>query len=103
MLDTPPTPARTLTRAREIAMKNGLHHCYTGNVHDKEGGSTYCATCGQLLIGRNRYVLSEWNLTTRGQCISCGAKLAGVFEEAPGTWGPRRVQVRLRDFAEDVC
>src|SRR5437763_5754594 len=46
MLDTPATPASTLTRARRIALKNGLRYVYTGNVHDEEGGSTYCHACG---------------------------------------------------------
>ena len=40
MLDKQCTPAATLTRARQIAIKNGLHFVYTGNVHDSEGAST---------------------------------------------------------------
>src|SRR5262249_17537157 len=63
MLNVPPTPRETLTRARQIAIKNGLRYVYTGNVHDKAGGSTYCHRCRALLIGRDWYVLSEWNLT----------------------------------------
>ena len=35
------TPASTLRRAREIALREGLQYVYTGNVHDKEGGTTY--------------------------------------------------------------
>ena len=34
MMDTPPTPPATLTRAREIAIGNGIRYVYTGNVHD---------------------------------------------------------------------
>src|SRR4029077_16207391 len=34
MLDTPSTPPTTLTRARAIALKNGVRYAYTGNVHD---------------------------------------------------------------------
>ncbi|MEI8029950.1 MAG: AmmeMemoRadiSam system radical SAM enzyme, partial [Comamonadaceae bacterium] len=33
MRDVPATPAATLVRARNIALKEGLHHVYTGNVH----------------------------------------------------------------------
>jgi hypothetical protein len=40
MRDRPPTPPQTLTRARRIALDNGLHYAYTGNVHDPEGQST---------------------------------------------------------------
>jgi pyruvate formate lyase activating enzyme len=98
MLDTPPTPHRTLTRAREIALGNGLHHVYTGNVHDPAGSSTYCPGCGELLVGRDWYELSTWNLRMRGAqatCGSCGAAIAGVFEERPGTWGSRRQPVHV--------
>ena len=99
MMDTPPTPASTLTRARLIAIDNGVRHAYTGNVHDKSGGSTYCHECGKLLIGRDWYVLSEWNLTPEGDCRFCNAPCAGVFEAKAGTWGPHRQPVRLKDYA----
>jgi pyruvate formate lyase activating enzyme len=98
MLDRPPTPPATLRRAREIAMRNGVRYCYVGNVHDKSGDSTYCHECGQLLIGRDWHQLSEWQLTSDGHCEQCGTPLAGVFEPSPGTWGPRRMPVRLADF-----
>ncbi len=99
MLDKPPTPPATLTRARRIAMENGVRYAYTGNVHDPDGGSTYCHACGERLIGRDWYVLKEWNLTPEGHCKTCGTPCAGRFQPRPGTWGARRVPVRLRDFA----
>jgi len=100
MLDKPRTPPATLSRARQIAMKNGLRYVYTGNVHDKEGGSTYCHSCGEKLIGRDWYVLQCWNLAEDGRCKFCGAVCAGVFESQPGSWGPRRLPVQLRNFAK---
>ncbi len=99
MLDHPATPPATLTRARGIALKNGLHYCYTGNVHDERGGSTYCHRCGTKLIGRDWYVMTHWALTDDGRCGNCGAPCAGVFEGRPGRWGARRVPVRLADYA----
>jgi len=99
MLDYPSTPASTLTRSRRIALANGIRYAYTGNVHDEDGGSTYCHGCGETLIGRDWYVLSEWNLTPEGACASCGTPCAGRFQPRPGAWGARRVPVRLRDFA----
>ena len=66
MLDMPPTPPATLTRARAIALENGVRYAYTGNVHDEDGGSTYCHGCGALLIGRDWYELGDWNLTDEG-------------------------------------
>jgi pyruvate formate lyase activating enzyme len=96
--DIPSTPPSTLARARRIARENGVRFSYTGNVQDKAGGSTYCPSCGHLLVGRNRYVLSDWNLTPSGSCQACGHDIPGVFEEAPGDWGARRQPVRLADF-----
>ena len=98
MLDRPPTPSATLSRARDIAIKNGVHYAYTGNVIDESGGSTYCHACGQRLIGRAQYLLTEWNLTGDGCCTKCGSACPGVFEAKPGTWGARRLPVRLQDF-----
>ena len=99
MMDTPATPPSALSRARAIAMENGLRYAYTGNVHDRRGGSTYCHKCGTQLIGRDWYVLTAWNLTDDGRCAACGEACAGVFEGPPGTWGARRQPVRLANHA----
>jgi pyruvate formate lyase activating enzyme len=95
MRDKPSTPPETLIRAREIAMRNGLRYAYVGNVHHKAASSTYCHQCGQLLIGRDWYRLSEWNLTPQGTCDRCGTPCAGVFEAKPGEWGAKRVPVGM--------
>ena len=95
MRDIAGTPPATLTRARDIAKANGLHHVYTGNVHDPAGGATYCSGCGALLIGRDWYELSTWALDPAGACRACGTKLPGLFEARPGNWGARRQPVRL--------
>ena len=97
LLDVPPTPNATLTRSRQIALDNGVRYAYTGNVHDKQGESTYCHSCGQLLIGRDWYVLSEWNLDAAGKCTKCATPCAGVFEASPGDWGPRRQPVQMKN------
>jgi pyruvate formate lyase activating enzyme len=95
MRDRPPTPAGTLTRARRIALENGVRHAYTGNVHDPEGQSTWCHVCGALLVERDWYALGRFGLDGEARCLSCGTRCAGVFEAAPGTWGARRLPVRL--------
>ena len=94
MLDKPGTPPATLTRARAIARAKGLRYVYTGNVHDREGGSTWCPGCGQRLVERDWYVLSEWKLK-RNRCATCGFKIAGHFDPKPGDWGNRRMPVKL--------
>jgi pyruvate formate lyase activating enzyme len=93
MQDTPPTPPATLRRARRQALDAGLHYVYTGNVHDPTSSSTYCPSCGALLIGRDWYELSTWRIGLRdgrAVCDGCGTAVAGVFENRPGEWGPRR-------------
>ena len=96
MLDKPRTPAKTLTRAREIARSKGLNYVYTGNVRDSAGGSTWCPGCGNLLVERDGYELGEWNLAGN-LCNFCGCEIAGVYEARPGAWGANRLPVRLSD------
>lgn len=95
MMDTLATPPQTLTRAREIAIKNGVRYAYTGNVHDEDGESTYCHQCNHKLIGRDWYTLTAWNLDKNGCCPECGTTCAGVFEARPGQWGAKRMPVRI--------
>ena len=102
MLDTPPTPPATLRMARAIGRTAGLHHVYVGNVHDPEGDSTYCHACGALLIGRDWYDLTTWNLTDEGRCRDCGMSCPGVFDGVPGTWGRRRRAVSVQALGWDT-
>ncbi len=95
MLDKPSTPTSTLLKARSIAIKNGVRYAYVGNVYNKEAESTYCHQCGELLIGRNWYNLSDWNLDENGNCRFCGTKCAGHFRPLPGDWGAKRQAVRF--------
>lgn len=94
-LDAPATPPETLARARRIALDNGVRYAYTGNVHDAAGGSTWCHSCGGLLIERDWYRLGQWSLAADGTCGHCGELVAGHFAKAPGTWGARRLPVRM--------
>lgn len=96
MRDIPPTPASTLQRARQIAMRNGLHYVYTGNVHDSEGGSSYCSGCGKRVIERDWYRLGEYALDVNAACLSCGTKLHGHYLAKPGAWGQRRQRVVMK-------
>ncbi len=98
MLDKPPTPASTLEMARGIALKAGLHYVYTGNIHDRAGQSTYCPGCQRVVIGRDWYELTEWQLDEKGCCRYCGTGIAGVFEPVPGDWGSKRFPVSMKSF-----
>jgi len=99
MKETPATPIESLHLARQIALNNGLHYVYIGNVHDKRCESTYCASCGEMLIGRDWYQLSEWNLTPEGRCGFCNSRCAGYFDAQPGAWGARSQVINLSHFA----
>ena len=90
MLDKPRTPARTLLEARRIAIGRGLRYVYTGNVHDEATQTTYCRSCGSVLIGRDWHEITAWGLTGDGRCESCGEHCPGMLESAPGGWGRRR-------------
>ncbi len=95
MTEIAATPAVSLLKARQIALDNGVRYAYVGNVHNKQADSTYCHDCGGLLIGRDWYELSEWNLTEQGCCQSCGSPCTGIFDKLPGTWGAKRQAVNL--------
>jgi pyruvate formate lyase activating enzyme len=79
MMDVPRTSVSTLLRARQIAMDNGLHYVYTGNVSDETTQSTWCAGCGARLIGRAGYRITGWAID-HGRCRECGRSIPGVFE-----------------------
>jgi pyruvate formate lyase activating enzyme len=95
MLDKPPTPPATLREARRIAREIGLRYVFTGNIHDPAGQSTYCHGCGERVIGRDWYDLTEWNLDGEGRCARCATPCAGVFQDRPGNWGRRRQAIRV--------
>ncbi|MDD5366248.1 MAG: AmmeMemoRadiSam system radical SAM enzyme [Gallionellaceae bacterium] len=93
--DLPATPAATLSRARRLALAAGLHYVYTGNVHDTEGDTTFCPSCGRPLIVRDWYEIPEYRLTDQGACPHCGTAIAGRFEHFHAPFGARRIPVTL--------
>jgi len=95
MTDLPRTPAATLTRARAIALRCGLNFVYTGNVHDREGGSTFCPACAQPVIVRDWHEILRYEVTADGRCRHCAAALPGRYEAFDRAWGRRRVPVRV--------
>ncbi len=82
MLDLPPTPRATLTRARNLAREAGLNYVYTGNVHDLEGETTCCPGCGRAVIQRDGYQLQDLRLQEDGTCGRCGRQIPGIFATA---------------------
>jgi len=95
MTDVPPTPAATLSRARQIALQTGLHYVYTGNVHDLEGGTTRCPACQHALIERDWYAIRRLAITQHGRCPHCGHTIAGHFGPCRQPFGNRRIPIRI--------
>jgi len=97
MPDIPATPPATLVRARDIALKEGLHYVYTGNVHNIEGDTTFCADCHSPLIIRDWYQIKQYRLGKDGRCPDCAAALAGRFDETAGDFGPRCIPIAINE------
>jgi pyruvate formate lyase activating enzyme len=93
--DVPATPGATLMRARRIAQEEGLQHVYTGNVHDTEGGTTFCPQCHAALVVRDWHRILRYEVTDDGRCPHCTAPPAGRFGHYEGSFGSRRIPVRL--------
>ena len=94
MMGHPPTPHETLIRARQQAIDAGIRYAYIGNVYDKDRQSTYCPSCGHVLIERDWHELGQYNLNGNW-CAGCGQLIPGVFEASPGSWGRRRQPIRI--------
>ncbi|HSS47208.1 MAG TPA: AmmeMemoRadiSam system radical SAM enzyme, partial [Burkholderiales bacterium] len=95
MMDVPPTPPETLSRARAIAQQEGLQYVYTGNVFDTEGGTTYCTDCKAPLIVRDWHRILHYRVTQDGRCPDCATPLAGEFEQFTRQFGRRRIPIAL--------
>ncbi len=97
MTDLPPTPAATLARARALAIDAGLRYVYTGNVHDRTGGTTFCPGCGAALVERDWHRIDAYRLAPDGRCPDCATSIPGRFETfaAHRQFGRRRIPVSL--------
>ena len=95
MTGIPATPPSTLTRARRIAMDEGLNYVYTGNVHDSAGGATYCPGCKTPLIVRDWHRIEDYRLNAEGACAGCGMVIPGRFAAFSRQFGRRRIPLVL--------
>lgn len=78
MRDKERTPPSTLRMARSIALNAGIKYCYTGNIHDVEGQTTYCPNCKKEVIVRDWHSILKYKLSD-GKCNNCNYKLDGRF------------------------
>jgi len=83
MLDVMPTPMKSLVKAREIGLEEGLSFVYAGNLPSKDQGyeNTHCPKCKALLIFRHGYAVEVKSLGKDGKCGSCGKKIPGLWDK----------------------
>ena len=74
----PPTPVKTLERAKEIAETEGLHYVYVGNVPGHPGENTCCPQCKKIIVQRTGFTVQKMDIKN-GQCLYCNYKIAGKW------------------------
>lgn len=74
----PPTAIKTLERARDIGIEEGLRFVYLGNVPGHKFENTYCYNCKKLLIERDGYSVLRCNIQDN-QCVHCKTNIYGRF------------------------
>jgi len=72
------TPYQTLVRNREIAVAEGVHYVYVGNVPGSEFENTYCPSCGKKVVERKGYTITDWSLGEDMSCKYCDQRLPFV-------------------------
>lgn len=77
MTDRAPTPTDKLDLAYQIGKQAGLRYIYVGNLPGQRYESTYCYSCGRLLIERIGFSVKS-NAIVNQACPSCGAAIAGI-------------------------
>jgi pyruvate formate lyase activating enzyme len=79
MTDPADTSPADLQRAAGIGKMAGLRYIYAGNLPRQVGEleNTRCPGCGELLIGRYGYLITDYRLTPDGSCPGCGASIPG--------------------------
>jgi pyruvate formate lyase activating enzyme len=88
------TPPSTLLAAHDMAREAGLRYVYTGNVYDPQHQQTDCPGCGRAVIRREGYTITGFELRD-GRCADCQTPIAGRFDPQRGTWGGRRLPIRI--------
>ena len=96
--DDGPRRARRLrrlrARARHRDRTRALRYVYTGNVHDTDGGTTFCPGCAQAVVVRDWHRILEYRVSEEGKCSACGTRIAGRYGAWSGQFGRRRIPVR---------
>ena len=81
MDDRRSTSVRTLLRAAEIGVAEGLHFVYAGNLPGAVASweDTHCPGCRALLVERMGFRVGRNRITAEGRCPDCGRAIPGVW------------------------
>jgi pyruvate formate lyase activating enzyme len=77
--EAPSTPADTILRAREIALKAGVKFVYSGNIQHPESSTTFCPHCSAPVIRRHGWHTERCGISHEGICLSCQTPIPGRF------------------------
>ncbi len=86
-----PTPVETLKKARDIALEEGLHYVYIGNVPGMGYEDTICPKCKKVVIRRMGYQVLENHVSKDGKCGFCSGSIAGIWG-TPHQGTPRKIE-----------
>lgn len=67
------TPKEALTRARELAIRAGIRHCYIGNVYEDGMADSKCHNCGAVLVQRFGLRSDIVGISEGNHCKECGS------------------------------
>ena len=81
MDDRPPTSIRSLLRAAEIGLEEGLRFVYAGNLPGavRNLENTYCPGCSTLLVERTGFRVLRNAIGADGACPGCRRAIPGVW------------------------
>ncbi len=84
------TDTRTLLRAAEIGVAEGMRYVYAGNLPGAVGRweNTYCPVCRGLLVERVGYRVVQHRIPD-GVCPDCRTAIAGFWEPQAASLGSR--------------
>jgi pyruvate formate lyase activating enzyme len=74
------TPVDKLRELRKLAYQAGLHYVYLGNLAGDPAECTYCPKCGNKVIQRIGYDVTNTGLDLdAGRCGQCRTRIPGIW------------------------
>lgn len=74
----PSTPVSTLEELRQIALEEGIHYVYIGNIPGHKAESTFCSKCQNMIVERVGFEIRKIEIQG-GTCKFCKNPIPGVW------------------------